>query len=148
MNKYYKQFLKESDKVANDLKHRKTIQFNMSKYDAAVGNGKKRFKNIEKAKAFVAFKKRKTLTNLDTYLLQFEAAASARGVEVIWAENAQMAGEYIKKIIAENNCKLIVKSKSMTSEEIEFNHEVENIGVESVETDLGEYIVQIAGEKP
>ena len=48
----------------------------------------------------------------------------------------------------ENNSKTVVKSKSMTTEEIELNHHLEEIGVESLETDLGEYIVQLAGEKP
>ncbi|HKI90560.1 MAG TPA: LUD domain-containing protein, partial [Draconibacterium sp.] len=68
--------------------------------------------------------------------------------EVIWARNGNEAVTEIKRILKENNAKLLVKSKSMISEEIELNEHVEKAGVESVETDLGEFIVQVAGEKP
>jgi L-lactate dehydrogenase complex protein LldF len=148
MNKYYKHFLKEADRVSNDLKHRKTIKFNMSKYDAAVEKGKLRYQQLERAKEFVAYKKREALKNLDEYLLQFEKNISSRGTVVHWAEDAKEAGALINEIIKENGGKLVVKSKSMTTEEIEFNHTVEANHIESVETDLGEYIVQVAGEKP
>jgi L-lactate dehydrogenase complex protein LldF len=146
MNKYYKHFLKEADRVSNDLKHRKTIKFNMSKYDAAVEKGKLRYQQLERAKEFVAYKKREALKNLDEYLLQFEKNISSRGTVVHWAEDAKEAGALINEIIKENGGKLVVKSKSMTTEEIEFNHTVEANHIESVETDLGEYIVQVAGE--
>ncbi len=148
MNKYYKKFLVDADRVSKDLKHRKTIKFNMSKYDAAVEKGRMRYINIEAARNYVAAKKREALSELDKNLLQFEEKISKRGVEVLWATDSKMAGHLINEIITNHNAKLIVKSKSMTTEEIEFNHRVESIGVESVETDLGEYIVQIAGEKP
>lgn len=148
MNKYYKNFLKEAEKVCNDSLHRKTIKYNMSKYDAAVHKGKLRYTNLEKAKEFVAFKKRQSLLNLDDHLLNFEKTITARGTKVHWAEDSAEAIILIKKIIDDNNAKLIVKSKSMTTEEIDFNAAVESINVESVETDLGEYIVQVADEKP
>jgi len=148
MNKYYKQFLVDADRVSNDLKHRKTIKFNMSKYDAAVEKGKMRYQNLEAAKNFVAAKKREALGKLDENLILFEQNISKRGVEVLWASDASMAGTLVLDIIKRHNSKLIVKSKSMTAEEIEFNHCAESVGNESVETDLGEYIVQIAGEKP
>jgi len=148
MNKYYKSFLVESDKVANDLKHRKTIKFNMSRYDAAVVKGKAKYQNLEAAKNKIALLKRQAITELDKYLLQFEENISKRGVDVLWATDAKMAGAYINEIINKHEAKLIVKSKSMTTEELEFNHLTGEMGVESVETDLGEYIVQIAGEKP
>jgi L-lactate dehydrogenase complex protein LldF len=148
MNKHYKKFLKDADRVSNDLKHRKTIKFNMSKYDAAVARGKLRYDKIESAKEFVAHKKREALKNLDEYLLTFEKQITSRGTVVHWAEDAKEAGELINEIIKDNDGKLVVKSKSMTTEEIEFNHTVEAKGTASVETDLGEYIVQVAGEKP
>ena len=148
MNKYYKHFLSEADRVSNDLKHRSTIKFNMAKYDAAVEKGKTRYRNIDEARKFVAFKKRIALKDLDSMLLNFEEKITSRGAKVFWAINSIEAGNIINQIVKENNCKLLVKSKSMTTEEIEFNHGVERVGVESVETDLGEYIVQIAGEKP
>jgi L-lactate dehydrogenase complex protein LldF len=148
MSKSYKKFLIDSSRVAKDLKHRKTIKFNMSKYDEAVEKGKLRFSDLESVKYFIASKKRNALKDLDLNLLKFEEIISKRGVKVFWAENSTKANEYIESVIKSNNVKLVVKSKSMTTEEIEFNHFVEKLGVESVETDLGEYIVQIAGEKP
>ena len=148
MNKYYKHFLNEADRVSNDLKHRNTIKFNMSKYDAAVAKGKLRYEQIEEAKKFVAYRKREALHNLEKNLLEFEEKISARGAKVLWAEDASEAGQLVNDIILENDGKLVVKSKSMTTEEIEFNHTVESKNIESVETDLGEYIVQVAGEKP
>ncbi|MBN2757913.1 MAG: hypothetical protein JXR51_12105, partial [Bacteroidales bacterium] len=76
MNKYYKTFLKDAERVSFDMKHRKTIKFNMSKYDAAVAKGMLRYKDVEKGKQFVAEKKREALKNLDSNLLLFEKEIS------------------------------------------------------------------------
>lgn len=141
-------FLKKSEEIAFDLKHRATIKFNISKYDAAVGKGKKRYSNLELAKLRGSYFKSLAINNLSDYLLQFEKNISANGASVIWAENTQETIDAVKKILIENNSKTVVKSKSMTTEEIDLNHYLEEIGVESLETDLGEYIVQLAGEKP
>jgi len=137
-----------SEKIAFDTKHRNTIKFNISKYDVAVNKGMARYKNVEIAKEHAAAIKADVLNNWDNYLLEFEEKISARGVEVLWAKDEHEATEYIKKILVENDAKLLVKSKSMTTEEIDLNQTAESIGCESVETDLGEFIVQVAGEKP
>ncbi len=141
-------FIKKSEDIAFDLKHRSTIKFNMSKYDAAVDKGMKRYSNLELAKSRAAYIKSLAINNLHDYLLQFEKNITANGASVIWAEDTNQAIEAVKNIMIENNSKTVVKSKSMTTEEIELNHHLEEIGVESLETDLGEYIVQLAGEKP
>ncbi len=137
-----------AEKIASDERHRKTIQFNISRYDAAVSKGMARYKNVELAKHEAAAIKRNVLQNWDNYLIEFEEKISARGVEVLWANDAEEATAYIKQILTENEARLLVKSKSMTTEEIELNHTAESIGCESVETDLGEFIVQVAGERP
>jgi L-lactate dehydrogenase complex protein LldF len=67
---------------------------------------------------------------------------------VLWAKDTAEATKYITKILVDNEAHLLVKSKSMTTEEIELNQTAQEIGCESVETDLGEFIVQLAGEKP
>jgi len=85
---------------------------------------------------------------LDTYLTQFEEQLTKRGGQVLWAEDAGQALDFIGKICAEKNCRSIVKSKSMVTEEIHLNDYLESIGIESVETDLGEYIQQMDGEAP
>lgn len=141
-------FLQKSEKIAFDMKHRAIIKFNMSKYDAAVDRGMKRYSNLDLAKSRASFVKTQAINNLYDHLLQFEKNITAHGASVIWAENTNEAIDAVKKIMIENNSKTVVKSKSMTTEEIDLNDHLEEIGVESLETDLGEYIVQLAGEKP
>lgn len=148
MSDQKKIFLQKSEEIAFDLKHRATIKFNMSKYDAAVDRGMKRYSNLDLAKTRASFVKSQAINHLHDYLLQFEKNITANGASVVWAENTDEAIAAVKKIMIENNSKSVVKSKSMTTEEIELNHHLEEIGVESLETDLGEYIVQLAGEKP
>jgi len=71
-----------------------------------------------------------------------------RGAKVIWAEDAQQALDAIQKICEEKKCKSLVKSKSMVTEEIHLNRFLEKMGIQSIETDLGEYIQQLDGEAP
>ena len=142
------QFSKASKKIAFDVNHRKTIKFNIARYDAAVEKGMARYENVELAKQNAAAIKRDVLANWDKYLLEFEQNCTANGAEVLWAADSAEATDFIKDILAQNNARLLVKSKSMTTEEIELNHVAESVGCESVETDLGEFIVQVAGEKP
>jgi len=92
--------------------------------------------------------KKHTLENLDYYLEQLERNVEARGGKVIWAKDAAEACAFVQKLARDKGVKVIVKSKSMTTEEIGLNEHLENDGVETVETDLGEYILQLAGEKP
>jgi L-lactate dehydrogenase complex protein LldF len=141
-------FTHDSEAIAFDVKHRNTIKFNISRYDTAVSKGMARYNNVEAAKTQAAAIKRDVLQNWSKYLLQFEENISSRGVDVLWAKDAAEATAFIEQILRKNNAKLLVKSKSMTTEEIELNETAERMGCESVETDLGEFIVQVAGEKP
>ena len=145
---YHKNFTRAANKIAFDRKHRQTIKFNISKYDVAVANGRNRYANLQLARSRAAFIKRKMLANWDNYLIQFEENATKNGITVLWAKDTAQATEYLQTILKENEAKLLVKSKSMTTEEIEMNHAAEAVGCESIETDLGEFIVQVAGEKP
>ncbi len=141
-------FIEDADHIAFNKKHRSTIKFNISRYDAAVERGKKLYSNLQLARERGSWIKERAINNLHDYLIQFEENITANGAEVIWAEDGNEAIHAVERIIQENRARLIVKSKSMTTEEIDFNENVEHLGVESLETDLGEYIVQIAGEKP
>ncbi|MGD9558668.1 MAG: LutB/LldF family L-lactate oxidation iron-sulfur protein [Mangrovibacterium sp.] len=141
-------FIKDADQIAFDKKHRATIRFNISRYDAAVERGKQLYSNLELARERGSWIKQKVINNLHDYLIEFEKNMTVNGAEVIWAENGDEAIQAVQRIIRENEARLVVKSKSMTTEEIDFNEHVEHLGIESLETDLGEYIVQIAGEKP
>ncbi len=138
----------EKSKIAFDLKHRKTLRFNISRYDEAVAKGKKRYADLELAKQQASFIREKTILGLSVYLTQFERNISARGVSIVWARDGNEAIDEVISFLKQNNASLVVKSKSMISEELEFNEKAEQYGIESVETDLGEFIVQVAGEKP
>jgi L-lactate dehydrogenase complex protein LldF len=89
-----------------------------------------------------------TLANLDTYLERFADRAEAKGTKVFFAETATEAADYVRTLVAQHQGRLVAKSKSMASEEIGLSHALEGDGLEVVETDLGEYIVQLAGEPP
>ncbi|MEO6023669.1 MAG: LutB/LldF family L-lactate oxidation iron-sulfur protein [Burkholderiales bacterium] len=88
------------------------------------------------------------LENLDAYLIKFEQAAQARGVTVHWAETAADVNRIVIEIAQANGVKKIVKSKSMVSEESALNDALARVGIQALETDLGEYIVQLAKEPP
>lgn len=131
-----------------DLDHRKKINFNIGKYNAAVPLGKLQFADNNLVKERAKNIKWRALETLDQHLEEFEMHFTKRGGKVIWAENSQEALDEILNICKAKNCKTIVKSKSMVTEEIHLNHFLEKNGIESVETDLGEYIQQLDGEPP
>jgi len=141
-------FIAKSTIKAADKEHRRKINFNISKYTAMVPNGKEQFSDINFARERAKNIKWKAIETLDKQLENFEAAIMKRGAKVIWAEDAQQALDAIQKICEEKKCKSLVKSKSMVTEEIHLNHFLEKNGIESVETDLGEYIQQLDGEAP
>jgi len=89
-----------------------------------------------------------TIENMDVYLTQLEQKVTSAGGHVHWAETAEDAREIVLQIAKENKVKSVVKSKSMATEEIELNHALEAAGIESLETDLGEYIIQLARTGP
>jgi len=89
-----------------------------------------------------------TIANLDHYLGQFADSVERLGGHVHWAETVAEANQYVVDLAQKHAVKKVVKSKSMVSEELEINHALEAIGVHVAETDLGEYIIQLAGEKP
>lgn len=92
--------------------------------------------------------KRRALRNLPALLERAETTMQANGIEVLWAEDAQEACQLALEIAARHHAKRVVKSKSMLTEEIELNRTLEDQGIEVFETDLGEYIVQLADEPP
>ena len=92
--------------------------------------------------------KEHTINNLDYYLAQLTEKVTALGGQVYWASTGADVSRYIIELAEARGVKLVVKSKSMTTEEIELNHALEAAGIRPVETDLGEYIIQIAHEKP
>ena len=89
-----------------------------------------------------------TLRNLPELLEQFERNVVMNGGQVHWAENAEDANRIISELAEQHDVRKVVKSKSMATEEIHLNHHLEAQGITCVETDLGEYIIQLAEEIP
>lgn len=148
MNQTASTFIAKSTIKSADLNHRQKINFNIGKYNAVVPQGKQQFSDVLAAREIAKNTKHRAIENLDIYLEEFERKITKRGAQVIWAENSQQALDAIGKICKERNCKTLVKSKSMVTEEIHLNAYLEKNGIESVETDLGEYIQQLDGEAP
>jgi L-lactate dehydrogenase complex protein LldF len=141
-------FIVKSTAKAIDKEHRRKINFNIGRYNAVVPVGKTQFGNVNLAREKAKNIKWKAIENLDKMLESFEARITRRGAKVIWAEDAQQALDEIGKICMGKNCKTLVKSKSMVTEEIHLNKYLLAKGIESIETDLGEYIQQLDGEPP
>ena len=90
----------------------------------------------------------RSLLNLPALLEQFEAKATSNGIKVHWAETCAQANELILGILRAKGARTLVKGKSMVSEEMHLNDFLEKNGIEALESDLGEYIIQLDGETP
>ncbi|TSD64812.1 iron-sulfur cluster-binding protein [Inquilinus sp. KBS0705] len=142
------EFLVASEAKAFDMDHRHIINYNIDKYDTAVDRGLSRMINLDNAKKRGHAIKWKVMENLDKFLPEFEANFQKRGGKVIWANDAEEANREILNIINKAGAKTVIKSKSMATEEIHLNEFLENHHIESLESDLGEYIVQLLGQRP
>jgi L-lactate dehydrogenase complex protein LldF len=142
------EFLSDAENKAFDTDHRRIINYNIGKYDTAVARGLSRIINMDNAKRRGHVIKWKMMENLDKVLPEFEANFQKRGGKVIWANDAAEANREVLNILKRVNAKTIVKSKSMVTEEIHLNEFLESNNIESIETDLGEYIVQLLGQRP
>lgn len=142
------EFLRQAIEKSSDPALRAKLRTNIASYQAAVDRGLKRFVDWEAARRHIQNRKWEAINHLDRYLLEFEENVKARGGHVFWAETAQDARDYICNLAKERGVQRVVKAKSMATEEIHLNHALEERGIEAVETDLGEFIVQIRGEAP
>ena len=90
----------------------------------------------------------RSLLNLPALLEQLEASLTKNGIQVHWAETCDQANELILGLLRAKGAKTLVKGKSMVSEEMHLNAFLEDHGIEALESDLGEYIIQLDGETP
>jgi len=148
MNTSASQFTKDAERITRDLRHRELIQTALSKYVVARDAKKSRFQDWEEARQTAAGIKWDAINHLDKHLVEFAKNLEARGGKVHWAGNGEHAREIIIKIIADREAHSIIKSKVMTGEEIHLNEALEKAGYSVVESDLGEYIVQLRHEAP
>lgn len=133
--------------VANEermLWHDKTLWFVREKRDLA----SKSLLEWEQLRTYASEIKTHTMNKLGFYLEEFEKNAKAKGIHVHWAKDALEHNEIVHKILADKNVKKLVKSKSMLTEECHLNPYLESKGIEVIDTDLGERIVQLRNEPP
>lgn len=124
--------------------HDETLWFIRSKRDKSV-HLLPEWENLRETASNI---KEHTLSKLDHYLMLFEANAQRNGIHVHWAEDAEEHNRIVFKILQKHNAKSIVKSKSMLTEECHLNTYLNERGISVVDTDLGEYIVQLRNETP
>ena len=142
------QFSEDARRVAPDLRQRGIIQTAMGKYEVVRDQRKLWFQDWQGARNLAARTKFEAVNHLDKHLEQFVRLIESRGTKVHWASTGEQAREIILSILREKNAKVVVKSKAMTSEEIHLNDAMEHAGCEVVESDLGEFIVQLRKEAP
>src|SRR5687768_12972647 len=111
-------FLAKATVKAEDLEHRRKILFNIGRYNAVVPQGKTQFTDVNLVRERAKNAKWRAIETLDQQLEVFEKKFTARGGKVIWAETGKDAISEIVKICKQKNCKTLVKSKSMVTEEI------------------------------
>lgn len=104
--------------------------------------------DFEKVRTEIADIKSLAASHLDKLAEEFTRVAEARGTKVFRTSDPQAVKDYILRLALESNVKSIVKSKSMASEEIHLNEHLKKAGIEVRETDLGEWIIQLAGQRP
>ncbi len=148
MSLHSDQFLIDAEDRVFNKEHRRKLAFNILQYDNKVIHGKEQYDDLEMARQRASSLKWKVMENLDKYLVEFEANFTKRGGKVIWAQDADEAISEMMRIMKAVKAKTVVKAKSMTTEEIHVNEALTAENIESLETDLGEVIVQLRNESP
>ncbi len=145
---FSQQFKQVAGRVSRDLRHRGLIQTALKKYETARDLRRSAFQDYGAARQAAAETKYEAINALDQHLVEFTNQLEARGTKVHWASTEQQARDIIVGIVREKKARSIIKSKAMTAEEIHLNSALEEAGFEVVESDLGEYIVQLRKEAP
>ena len=122
---------------------RNTQTFNRNHYDAV-----SRIADYDEMKDRARHIKENAIANLPGLLRQVEASVQANGGHFFLAKTAADANRYIRDVLVKHEVKLVVKGKSMTSEETRLNHSLEELGIKVAESDLAEFILQVADEQP
>lgn len=145
---FVSEFKERAAEKTGDLRLRQFIRTALRGYEVNRDKRKGAFQSWESARQAAAETKWEAINRLDTHLEALVAKLEARGTKVHWASNAAQAREIILKIVADKKARSIIKSKAMTSEEIHLNHALEEAGFKVIESDLGEFIVQLRHEAP
>ena len=148
MKAFAAEFKTRAQQQTHDLRHRQLIQTALRKYETVRDRTKSAYQDWPAARQAAAEIKWEAINHLDKYLTEFVGKLEARGAKVHWASSGPQARDIILGVIREKKARSIIKSKAMTSEEIHLNEALEKAGFEVVESDLGEFIVQLRNEAP
>jgi L-lactate dehydrogenase complex protein LldF len=148
MSAFASQFKEQARVMTRDLGHRQRIRTALRNYEIARDKRKAAFQDWPMARQAAAETKWEAINHLDQHLVQFADKLEARGAHVHWASTGQQARDIIVGIIRNRKARSIIKSKAMTAEEIHLNEALEHAGFDVVESDLGEFIVQLRHEPP
>lgn len=148
MNSTARQFKTNAAQITRDLRHRKLVNTALENYAVKRDEKKGLFQDWQAARKTASAIKQEAIDQLDQHLTAFVSRMEERGTKVHWAQTAQRAREIIVSIAKAKRARMVIKSKSMTSEEIHLNEALEKAGVEVIESDLGEFIVQLRDEPP
>ncbi|MCU0441867.1 MAG: lactate utilization protein [Bacteroidia bacterium] len=142
------EFIQLSEAAVANKELQRKVHHAVHQYEKAWNEGKNQFSNLELARERASYIRFKVIESLDKFLIDFEASLMRRGGKVLWANDAKAALDEIDQLVQKRNAQSIVKSKSMIGEEIGLNEYLRKKGIQVYETDLGEYIVDQAGERP
>jgi L-lactate dehydrogenase complex protein LldF len=145
---FERQFRASASKLTTDLRHRSLIRKALKGDEKSRDEKIARFRNWEAARQAAAETKWEAINHLDKYVSEFADNLGKRGTKLFWASTAEDARNYILNLAREKRARTIIKSKTMTSEEIHLNEALVKAGYEVCESDLGEFIVQLWGETP
>ena len=148
MSAITQEFQRAANAVTGDVRQRAFMRKALGGYEKTRAGTQARFTDWQAARDAAAALKWDALENLHALIQQFVDNLERRGVKVCWAEDAAQARAYILDVVRRHQAKTIIKSKCMTSEEIHLNHLLEEEGFGVIESDLGEYIVQLRNEAP
>lgn len=143
-----KQFSADADVASADGDRRGFVRKALGGYVVTRGGTQGGFADWQGARELAAAIKWNSVENMEGLLVEFEKNLLARGVKVHWAVDGESARQYVLKVLKETGAQRVIKSKTMTSEEIHLNDAMEKAGYEVVESDLGEYIQQLRKEPP
>lgn len=148
MTTYERDFQQRSTRVAPDLEHRARMTRQLRMYSAQRSAREAAYGDFQAARQAATETKWQALMALDRHLIEFSEKLEARGAQVHWAADGAEARDIVLRVLSARKAKLVVKSKAMTAEEIGLAEALIERGIEVVESDLGEFIVQLRKEPP
>jgi L-lactate dehydrogenase complex protein LldF len=142
------EFHERARAAARDLQQRQLIRSALYNYEGVRDKRRAAFQDWQAARRAASAAKREAINHLDAHLVELVKKLESRGTRVHWASTGAQARAIILDIIRTKQARSIIKSKSITSEEIHLNAALEEAGFSVVESDLGEFIVQLRREPP